>query len=190
MRWLRFIAAALLLPALAAAHAMPGVGDFYSGMLHPLLTLDQIVPLAALSLLAGQQRRASAIAALVTFPVVLAAAACAGLTVTPPLFLPVANAGAMTILGILIAVSRPLPPFALAALAAVLGVAQGLAVSAEIEPGVEAWRFIVGAGLIGLVIVVYGIGLVRRLHAKWMHIAVRAAGSWVAAIGVMVLALK
>jgi hydrogenase/urease accessory protein HupE len=190
MNKFRLGAVALLAPSLAAAHVMPGVGDFYSGMLHPLLSLDQLVPLAALSLLAGQQNRNLAVTALIAFPAALAAAARAGLAVRQPSFLFVASAAAMAILGVLIAVSRPLPHFAVAALAIAVGVVEGLAVSGEISPGVEPLRFIAGAALTGLVMVAYGIGLVRRLRAEWMRIAVRAAGSWVAAIGVMVLALK
>jgi urease accessory protein len=187
---IRAVATALLWPALAAAHPIQGVGDFYSGMLHPLLALEQIVPMIALSLLAGQQERRTAAGILWVFPAGLIAGACAALAVKPlPLF-PLINTAAMVVLGLLVAISRPLPMTPLLALAAAAGVCEGLPVGAEITGDVAPWRFIPGAGLAALVVMAYGIGLVRRLKAPWAHVAVRVAGSWVAAIGIMVLGLR
>jgi urease accessory protein len=187
-RALRF-APALLAPAIAAAHPIPGVGDFYSGMLHPLLALDQIVPLIALALLAGQQQRRAAVAVLCVLPVSVVAGAAAGLAWKAPAFLSFLNIAAMVALGLLVALSRPLPQALVCALAAALGLALGQALGADITAD-EAPRFIPGVALATLVVAVYGIGLVRRLQAPWMRIAVRVAGSWVAAIGIMVLGLR
>src|SRR3569833_1114397 len=67
-------------PTLAQAHALKGVGDFYSGMLHPLTSLDFVLPLIALALFVGQQRRQAAIWALGAFPIsVMAGAATAAM---------------------------------------------------------------------------------------------------------------
>jgi hydrogenase/urease accessory protein HupE len=189
MKYVRVLGAVLFLPALAAAHPIPGVGDFYSGMLHPLLSLEQIVPLIALSLLAGQQERATAIGILSIFPAALIGGACAGLAVPPPSFLPLANIGSMVLLGLLVALSRRFPKTPLFVAAAVFGFVQGLSLGTDITPD-EAWRFIPGAGLTALVVIAYGVGLVRRLKAPWGHVAVRVAGSWIAAIGTMVLGIK
>lgn len=52
----------VLSPVLAVAHPMAGVGDFYAGMLHPLTAIEFVLPMVALSLLAGQQGRDAAIA--------------------------------------------------------------------------------------------------------------------------------
>jgi len=52
------------------------------------------------------------------------------------------------------------------------------------------YRFIVGPTLTGLLLIVYGIGLVRSLMRPWTRVALRVAGSWVVAIGVLVLTLK
>jgi urease accessory protein len=181
---------ALLLPALAAAHPIEGVGDFYSGMLHPLLALDQIVPMIALSLLAGQQERRTAARLLGTFPAALVAGACAFLIFHPPPFYVFVNMAAMVVFGLLVVMSRRFPALPLIALTAVLGFFQGLPVGAEIQGDVAPWRFIPGAGLTALIVIAYGVGLVRWLNEPWAKIAVRVTGSWVAATGIMVLALK
>jgi urease accessory protein len=189
MNLFRRIVPVLLVPALAAAHPIPGVGDFYSGMLHPLLSLDQIVPLIALSLLAGQQERRTAIAVLLALPLAVIAGATAALVWQPPASLALSNIAAMVVLGALVALSRPLPRGLLCSISIALGLALGLALGSEITLD-EAPRFIPGASLESLAVAVYGIGLVRWLKAPWTRIAVRVAGSWVAAIGIMVLGLK
>ncbi len=180
----------LLFPAFANAHPIQGVGDFYSGMLHPVLSLEQLLPILALSLLAGQQGRDAAVGVLGLFPVGLIIGACVGLFWTPPAFLGTVSAASMALLGVLVAGAWRLPKFALPALAPMLGVLYGLPDGAEIGGAIEAYRFIPGVCLSGLLIVAYGAGLVRGLKAPWTRIAVRVAGSWVAAIGVMVLGLK
>jgi len=189
MKLLWRILPVVLVPAVAAAHPIPGVGDFYSGMLHPLLSLDQIVPLIALSLLAGQQERRTAITVLLALPLAVIAGATAGLVWKAPGSLALFNIAAMVALGALVALSRPLPRGLLCSLAVALGLALGFALGAEVTPD-EAPRFIPGAALASLAVAVYGIGLVRWLKAPWTRVAVRVAGSWVAAIGIMVLGLK
>jgi urease accessory protein len=181
---------ALFLPAVVAAHPIQGVGDFYSGMLHPLLALEQIVPIIALGLLAGQQERLTAARVLGTFPAALIAGACTALTFHPAPFYVFVNTAAMVVLGLLVVISRRLPELPLIVLTATLGFCQGLPVGAEINGDLAPWRFIPGAGLTALVVIAYGIGLVRWLKAPWAQIAVRVAGSWVAAIGIMVLGLQ
>jgi hypothetical protein len=69
------IACIAAFPVLATAHALKGVSNFYAGMLHPLTSLEFVLPLIALALFAGQQRREAAIAALAAFPISLVASA-------------------------------------------------------------------------------------------------------------------
>jgi len=185
--------AALLLlvwPAAAFAHPMQGVGDFYAGMLHPLTTIEFLLPMIALSLLAGQQRRTSAIAMLVTFPVSLAIGTVAGM---PIHLTPIAgwiDLWSMAALGLLVAAARPLPPGVAAALSMLLGLSIGLANGAELAGEVSPYLFVPGLALGGLMLVTYGIGCVRRLREPWMRIGFRVVGSWIAAIGILVLSLK
>jgi len=174
----------------AAAHPMPGVGDFYAGMLHPLTAIEFLLPMIALSLLAGQQNRTSAITVLVAFPLSLAIGAVLGIPAHLPSIAAWINLGSMAALGLLVAAARPLPPSVAASLSTLLGITIGLANGAELGGQVSAWRFIPGLALSGLLLVTYGIGCVRRLSAPWMRIGFRVIGSWIAATGVMVLRLR
>lgn len=181
-------------PLLASAHPIKGVGDFYAGTLHPLISLDFVLPVVALALLAGQQRRTAAIAALGVFPIALVV----GATI-PAMFhfsftaMPGAvewlGPALMSMAGICVALSLRGPTVAVAALFAVFGFILGLIQGLEVTAATSAPKFILGVGCCGLIVVAYGIGLVRRLHRPWTRIAIRIAGSWVAAAGLMVLAL-
>jgi len=179
-----------LIPATAEAHPIKGVGDFYAGMLHPILTIEQLLPLIALSLLAGQQKRESAIDVLIAFPLALAAGACIGLYHGTASFADLLDVAAMVGLGGLVAAAWRGPRAVPLALALVLGLNLGWVNGGEVGPSIAAYRFIAGLMLAGLLLTAYGIGLVRGLKAGWTQIAIRAVGSWIAAIGVMVLAVK
>jgi urease accessory protein len=177
-------------PALAVAHPIKGAGDFYSGMLHPVLALEQVLPMIALGLLAGQQERRTAIRVLWLFPVALITGAVAGHGPKATSLSMAVELSLMVIIGILLAISRPLPRLLVSILAIVAGIVGGIPIASELTGDVEAYRFVVGAALTGLVVITWAIGLVRSLKRPWTQIAVRVAGSWVAAIGIMMLGLK
>ena len=124
-------------PAVASAHPIQGVGDFYAGVLHPLTSLNFILPLIALALFAGQQRREAAIAALGAFPMALMASAAAIFLIyefskSLPRSVEWLGPAVMSVTGICIALSWRAPTMAAAALFTVngfiLGSIQGLAV--------------------------------------------------------------
>jgi urease accessory protein len=150
------LALVALSPAAAYAHEFPGAGDFYGGMLHAITSLDMLLAMVALGLLAGQQGREAALGALGVFPLALLLGATVGGLGTGP--------GDVTF------------PLVIAM------VAIGL--------DTVAWRFVPGVAVAGLLLVAWLIGFVRWLSAPWTRMAVRVGGSWIAATGMMVLALK
>jgi urease accessory protein len=180
----------LLWPARAFAHPMKGVGDFYAGMLHPMTAIECILPMVALSLLAGQQRRRTAIGILISFPLACVVGALLGLNISVPHSVAILNIAAMAVLGILVAINRTLPFHISIAVSSILGLTIGWANGGELTPETSAYRFIPGLALAGLLVVTYGIGIVRRLNAPWAQIGIRVAGSWIAAVGILVLGLK
>lgn len=177
-------------PTEAAAHPMPGVSDFYAGMLHPVTAIEFLLPMIALSLLVGQQRRKLAIAMLVSFPVSLAVGAALGVLRLSPATVGQINLGSIAVLGLLVAAARPLPPVLGVTLSTVLGLTVGIANGAELGGQVSSYRFVPGLVLAGLMLVTNGAGCVRRWQAPWTRIGFRVAGSWIAAIGIMILSLK
>jgi urease accessory protein len=180
----------LLWPTRALAHPMKGVGDFYAGMLHPMTAVECILSMVALSLLAGQQNRKTAIGILISFPFASVVGALLGLSIPVPHSVAIINTAAMAVLGILVAINRPLPFQLSIGLGAILGLTIGWANGGELTPETSAFRFVPGLALAGLLVVTYGIGLVRRLDVPWARIGVRVAGSWIAAVGILVLGLK
>jgi len=188
-------ALASMAPLPAFAHPMPGVGDFYAGMLHPVITMETVLPLIALSLLAGQQRREAAVHLLVAFPTSLIAGALLTTLGNAPSYLGVVRLGTVQLVltaafGILVAYAGRVPSWLLVALGTVLGVSVGWANAADAFGHINRFRFIAGLALVGFLLLVNGNGLVRNLKVEWTQIAVRVVGSWIAAVSILVLGLR
>jgi urease accessory protein len=180
----------LLWPRHALAHPMKGVGDFYAGMLHPVTAIDSVLPMIALGLLAGQQCRRTAIGILASFPVAIFIGSLLGLIVPVSTDGAIMETAVMAVLGIFVAANWELPIQLAVGLSAVLGIAIGWANGGELGPETSVYRFIPGEVLVSLLLISYGIGLVRRITFPWAKIAFRVAGSWIAAIGILILGLK
>jgi urease accessory protein len=169
---------------------MQGVGDFYAGVLHPITAIEFALPMIALSLLAGQQDRETAIAILATFPAMLAVGATVGVLVHVPPHLGFINTASMAILGLLVAWAATLPKAISLGLAVCLGLTIVWPNGAELTADTSVYRFAPGLALAGLLLIAYGAGLVRSLKAPWMRIGVRVVGSWIATAGILALGLK
>jgi urease accessory protein len=179
--------------ASAQAHStVKGVGDLYAGLLHVLTGLEHVLPFVALSLLAGQRGlKAQAEAVLLVFPVALMVGAAAALWLPPVPGLMFFNMASAILLGGLVASAWPLPAALFYGLVVVFGVSHGFANGEAISASMKAYLFILGIGLAGLAVLAYGtlmVDFLLRRKTGWITIAVRVAGSWIAAIGVLVLA--
>lgn len=178
---------------LAYAHtAAEGVGYLFSGVLHPLTALEHVLPFVALSLLAGQSGlKAKAEAVLLVFPLALMLGATLALWIPAIKGVALFNVSSAIVLGLLVAVAWTLPASVFYAIAVICGLSHGFANGAVIGGNVNPWLFIPGIGLAGLAVLAYGMLMTDYILARkigWMQIAVRVAGSWIAAIGVLVLA--
>lgn len=177
-----------LAPGQAAAHLVSTrFGELYSGMLHPLTTLQHVVPWLALGLLGGLQQPRTARWALVAFPMaVLAGTTCA--EVLPVLTLiDTVNALSFVILGLLVALGVQLGAPGFVAIVVLFGWSHGFANAA---PDLQEFAFLLyasGVGLVAYLVIALVCGGAHALAAgqPWGSIAVRAAGSWIAAAGTM-----
>jgi urease accessory protein len=174
----------------AFAHPMRGVGDFYAGMLHPVATLETVLPIVALSLFAGQQRRESAIHLLVAFPLTLIVGALLATYSNAPLSLGIVQLIFTALFGVLVALQLRVPVWLLVGPGALLGIAVGWTNASDTIGQVSPYRFVAGLAVAGLLLLVYGIGLVRNLTVDWTRIAVRVVGSWIAAVSILVVGLS
>jgi len=181
----------LALPTHAYAHtAAKGAGDFYAGLLHPVTALEHVLPFVTLGLLAGQQGTKAQSAVLV-FALTLMAGAALALWVPALPYVALVNILSAVLLGILVAAAWRLPLTLFYGITALFGLSHGFANGTAMSEGLKPYLFIPGIGLAGLLTTAYGMimtDFLLRQKANWMHIAVRVAGSWIAAIGLLVLA--
>jgi len=120
------------------------------------------------------------------------AASVVGALVVAHLTLPAATAVLTIVLGALVAADVPLPLAVVAGLAVVLGVLNGGLNGIELgtarSSGVGPVS-LAAAGAAGALFVVVALlaGHVASLRAPWARVVVRVAGSWIGAIGLLLL---
>jgi hydrogenase/urease accessory protein HupE len=180
--------AALLLPAAAHAHLVTtGFGPFYDGVSHLLLTPEDALPALALALLAGLRGARAGRLALFALPGAWLACGLVGLafpTTSPTGMLTTVS---FLALGGLVAADARLPPGWVVGIALVLGALHGYLNGSAMA---EAKLGILGlAGIVATLFVVVALAaaLVVALRVPWTRIAVRVAGSWIAAAGLLLL---
>jgi urease accessory protein len=178
---------ALLWPSSpASAHLVTtGMGPVYDGIGHLLLTPEDLVPVLALALYAGLRGAVSGRRALFLLPLAWFAGGLAGSTMgaIPPFPLPALS---FLILGALVAADLRMPDNAVAALAVCLGLFHGFLNGAALREGAGA------LGLLGIMCLVFmavalASAFVVSLRRPWMRIAIRVAGSWIFASGLLML---
>lgn len=183
------VASSLLLwPGAADAHLMTtGLGPVYDGISHLFLTFDDLLPVVAMALLAGLNGPATGRRALFILPGAWLVGGLAGfLTGVAPLPAGVTSLS-LLLLGILTAADRKLAPAVVTALAVALGMVHGWLNGAAIAlAGREATGLAGIAGAVFLIVALLS-ALVVWLRQPWTRIAVRVAGSWIAAIGLLLL---
>jgi urease accessory protein len=186
------LAAACLTPASAEAHtAVQGVGSFWSGVAHLLTSLDQLGFLLGLAIWTSfQDRRLDARIIAAAFGTALLGV-CVGARLGAPgrIDLAAAAAALMVVVGLAGAMRLPAGAAALLCLASAGGLVGGAA-SADATSGLSVVLFALGASVASASVLSYGLLAARRLEPEWGYIARRAGASWIAAIGLIVLALS
>jgi urease accessory protein len=167
-----------------------GAGSIFDGFAHFFLSPDNFVPVLALALLAAMRGdRAAEVVFLVLPPSWL----CGGLSglflLSAPLPAEPVTVAAFLGLGLLLALDRRLPAWAIGFLAAAVGAALGAGNgqafrAAGTSAGVAQ---VFGASVPGGLLAVYASLLLGKFNRPWMRIVVRVAGSWIAASGLLLL---
>ncbi|MGH7675314.1 MAG: HupE/UreJ family protein [Gemmatimonadales bacterium] len=177
-----------LLPSRAEAHlGTTGLGPMYDGNSHLLLSPDDLVPVIAMALVAGLNGSAAGRRALVVLPVAWIAGGLAGFSHGAEVLPGAVTAVSFLVLGVLAASDRHLSTGTVTGLATALGLLHGWLNGAGIAAAGRESLALVGIGAAVLVVVALAAALVVSLRAGWQRIVVRVAGSWVAAIGLLLL---
>jgi urease accessory protein len=183
----------LAIPLIAAppAHAHlinTGFGPFNDGLTHLFVTPEDLLPVIALALLAGLRGPRFGRAVLFALPVAWLVGSAAGLLLAPPITLPVAETIVTIALGVLLAADRPLPLALVACLAILLGLFHGILNGSEL-PKTSSPGEISAAGVAAALFVAVSLlaGQAASMRVRGARLAVRVAGSWIVAIGLLML---
>ena len=182
--------AVLFFPARADAHLVTtGLGPVYDGIGHFFLSPGDALAALALALLAGMRGTAAGRRALFVLPVAWLAGGLAGLGTTGWTSLPEDIVGAVSflLLGILVATDIALPAVVVAVLAALIGGTHGFFNGVgmhEAGTGTGVLQLI-GVAVTLFVLVALAAALAVTAKPMWARIAVRVAGSWIGASGVL-----
>ncbi len=176
----------LLLPL--AHGSIEGIGDLFNGILHPLRSPAHILVLVGLGLFAGQRYRFKS--AVVAF--LVAAALGLGFTQVPGVGeMPVGSPCVLSaILGLLVALRRPVPPPVVAAFFGVSGFLLGWDSAPDPSPIWVSAKILLGVW-VGLAVILLNFANYAAMCPRkaWVKIAFRVLGSWTTAISALYLAL-
>jgi urease accessory protein len=174
----------LLWPALASAHLVTtGLGPVYDGIGHLVITPEDLIPVLALALYAGLRGATPGRRALFILPLAWFAGGLLGVFIEGLPTFPFA-AVSIFILGVLVAADFKLPNTLFMALMIGVGFVHGVSNGVALKEGSGV------LGLIGIMATLFVIialvsALVVSLKKPWTKIVVRVAGSWVAAMGML-----
>jgi urease accessory protein len=186
--WLTLVAS-LSVASPARAHLVnTGFGPFDDGLTHLFITPEDLLPVIALALLAGLRGPRFGRAVLVALPVAWLAGSAFGLLLASPIALPPAETILTIAFGLLLAVDSNLPLVAVAGLAILLGLFHGLLNGSELpKTSTTSPISVAGVGVALFVAVSLLAGQASAVHVPWARVAVRVAGSWIVAIGLLML---
>ena len=181
------LASVVLAPAAEAHLVETGFGAFYDGIAHVALTPADLLLVLALALLAGQRGTTAARWVLFGLPLAWLGGGLAGTEWPVTGALPLHTTFTFLLVGAFVAFGASIPNVGVTVLAALAGTLHGFANGATMRPG--------GAGALALGGVVTAVfcliaivsAEVTTLPAGWPRIAVRVAGSWIAAAGLLML---
>jgi urease accessory protein len=184
-----FVACAFVMCAIPSeAHLnSTGMGPFYDGLIHFLMSPEDIIPVLALALLAGLRGASYGRRALFTLPVAWFLGGLVGLSALTTRPHPFISAAWFLMLGGLLAADAKVSLRVTTALAALLGVYHGYLNGAGMGQFETAAVALLGLVFAIFVLIALAAAFVVRLRADWSRIAVRVAGSWIAASGLLML---
>ena len=180
----------LLLMATSVAHAhlvSTGLGPFYDGGLHLALSPEDLLLILAGALLAGLQGKQAGRWVLATLPLAWFLGGLMARYLVPLPVMTGLTVVSFLVLGVLVAINLDLPVWSVSTLVGACGLLHGA------SNGDALLQTNQGLGtLLGIVSTVFVFTLlvtaaVASLRPTWTRIAARVAGSWVAAVGMLML---
>jgi urease accessory protein len=178
----------LILPRLAQAHLVTsGLGPYYDGALHLLMSPVDLLGLVAVALLAGRRGAQAGRLTAITLTVAWLLGGLVGLWLPNVPDLAAIGTVSFLVMGLLVAVDVRLSAVGIAFIAAAYGVLHGLINGAALAAAGAEASTLFGVVLAVLCLAVLTAAAVVPLTALWARVAVRVAGSWIAAVGILMI---
>ena len=124
---------------------------------------------------------------LLLFPLGLFVGAALAGNLEPSPFVEWFNRLSFVALGALIAGAVRLPLVLLATVAVVLGLSHGYENTADISSTVAMYLFVPGVVVTGIAMIAIFAAVAVSREAAWQKIAVRVVGSWITAMGILII---
>ncbi len=180
--------AVAMCPATAHAHLnSTGLGPIYDGLMHFLMSPEDLVPVLALALLTGLRGASYGRRALFVLPSAWLLGGLLGLTASATNGSVILSSIWFLLLGGLLAADAKLSLRVTTAVATLVGLCDGYLNGTGMGVSVSAAAVLLGLVFAVFVLVALPAAIVVRLRAAWTRIAVRVAGSWIAAGGLLLL---
>jgi urease accessory protein len=177
-----------LCPAAAHAHLnSTGMGPIYDGMSHFLMSPEDLVPVLALALFTGLRGANYGRWVLFVLPGAWLLGSLLGLTSSTANGSAVLSSLWFLLLGGLLVANAKLSLHLTTALAALLGLYHGYLNGTGMGASVSVAVSLLGLVFAVFVLVALAAAFVVCLRVQWTRIAVRVAGSWIAASGLLLL---
>ena len=182
------VLAVMACPALAEAHLnSTGMGPVYDGVVHFVTSPEDMAPVLALALLAGLRGADHGRRALFVLPVAWLLGGLFGTTASTTGVGALSSAIGVLFLGGLLATDTKLSLGVTTVLAGLLGLWRGYLNGSGMGHFEVAVPAFLGLASAVFVLVALAAAVAASLRAQWARIALRVAGSWIAASGLLML---
>jgi hydrogenase/urease accessory protein HupE len=178
----------VLVPSPVEAHLVTtGLGPYYDGIGHLLVTPQDLLPLMALALLGGLAGPDRARQLLFAVPVAWFAGGLAGLTQSQEILAPILTALTILVVGGLVAADRKLPSAATLAVGTLIALVHGFLNGTAMSSAGLGLAALAGIAGTAFVLMALGGAWAVAWRSGWTRIALRVAGSWIVATGMLML---
>ncbi len=178
----------ILWPSNSMAHLVnTGLGPFYDGITHLAMSPDDLLSGLALALLAGLSGAQAGRHVLFLLPAVWLLGGLFGLQFEQEISLTLFSILSFLVIGGLVAWDRKLPLMLISGLTFCFGFLHGFLNGTAMAQAGGGLLALFGICVAVFILTALFAALVVSLRAQWARITVRVAGSWIAAIGLLML---